>query len=139
MYMRTFITIYSCRPCRTPAIPRGVITCSPQFVSEIPARCSASYIIARDPLSTVFAIAHTYVLTGNIWYNYEWIMQRPLSSSSPPRRAAGDEAVQPKAKRPRAAQACERCRLKKYKCDESYPCSHCKSMHNFIPWRKGGL
>ncbi|KAI2792871.1 hypothetical protein POX_b02914 [Penicillium oxalicum] len=29
-------------------------------------------------------------------------------------------------KRPRAAQACDRCRTKKYKCDEQYPCSHCK-------------
>ncbi|BCR87969.1 uncharacterized protein ACHE_40533S [Aspergillus chevalieri] len=55
-------------------------------------------------------------------------MERP-ASSSPLRRpaaTAGDDAVQPKAKRPRAAQACDRCRVKKYKCDESYPCSHCK-------------
>ncbi|OQE28645.1 hypothetical protein PENSTE_c003G06432 [Penicillium steckii] len=29
-------------------------------------------------------------------------------------------------KRPRAAQACDRCRTKKYKCDEQYPCLHCK-------------
>ncbi|KAL2807581.1 RmlC-like cupin [Aspergillus granulosus] len=32
----------------------------------------------------------------------------------------------PRSKRPRAAQACDRCRLKKYKCDELYPCSQCK-------------
>ncbi|KAL4903915.1 fungal-specific transcription factor domain-containing protein [Aspergillus multicolor] len=32
----------------------------------------------------------------------------------------------PRSKRPRAAQACDRCRTKKYKCDELYPCSHCK-------------
>ncbi|KAL5002872.1 fungal-specific transcription factor domain-containing protein [Aspergillus recurvatus] len=32
----------------------------------------------------------------------------------------------PRSKRPRAAQACDRCRSKKYKCDELYPCSHCK-------------
>ncbi|OQE37122.1 hypothetical protein PENCOP_c010G06173 [Penicillium coprophilum] len=29
-------------------------------------------------------------------------------------------------KRPRAAQACDRCRLKKYKCNDQYPCLHCK-------------
>lgn len=57
-------------------------------------------------------------------------MQRP-PSSSPLCRAAGDDAVQSKPKRPRAAQACERCRVKKYKCDESYPCAHCKSMSGF--------
>ncbi|KAF2668886.1 Zn(II)2Cys6 transcription factor [Microthyrium microscopicum] len=39
-----------------------------------------------------------------------------MDEKSPPR----------KLKRPRAAQACERCRLKKYKCDESIPCFHCK-------------
>ena len=54
------------------------------------------------------------------------MMQRP-PSSSPVTRAAGDEAGQPKPKRPRAAQACDRCRMKKYKCDESYPCLHCRS------------
>lgn len=54
-------------------------------------------------------------------------MERPASSSPLRRPAAGDEAVQPKQKRPRAAQACDRCRVKKYKCDESYPCLHCKS------------
>ncbi|KAJ5647919.1 hypothetical protein N7490_004291 [Penicillium lividum] len=32
-------------------------------------------------------------------------------------------------KRPRAAQACDRCRTKKYKCDEKYPCSHCRKSH----------
>ncbi|CEL04717.1 hypothetical protein ASPCAL05842 [Aspergillus calidoustus] len=37
---------------------------------------------------------------------------------------AGEEP--PRSKRPRAAQACDRCRSKKYKCDELYPCSHCK-------------
>lgn len=42
-------------------------------------------------------------------------------------RTAADDPVTPRAKRPRAAQACDRCRLKKYKCDELYPCSHCKS------------
>ena len=113
----------------TPAIPRGVITCSPQFVSGIPARCSASDIIARGHCPRGL-----YICTkkkNQSGYDYEWIMQRPLSSSSPPRRAAGEEAVQARAKRPRAAQACDRCRLKKYKCDESYPCSHCKSMYYF--------
>ncbi|KAE8396212.1 fungal-specific transcription factor domain-containing protein [Aspergillus alliaceus] len=45
---------------------------------------------------------------------------------SPSTRTSVDESVPPRAKRPRAAQACDRCRLKKYKCDESYPCSHCK-------------
>ncbi|KAJ5709472.1 hypothetical protein N7493_010806 [Penicillium malachiteum] len=41
-------------------------------------------------------------------------------------RLPGLEHPAPKrAKRPRAAQACDRCRTKKYKCDEQYPCSHC--------------
>lgn len=30
-------------------------------------------------------------------------------------------------RRPRAARACDLCRMKKNKCDESYPCSYCKS------------
>lgn len=42
-------------------------------------------------------------------------------------RTAPDEAVCKRPKRQRAAQACERCRFKKYKCDELYPCSRCKS------------
>lgn len=70
-------------------------------------------------------------------------MERP-ASSSPLRRpaaTAGDDAVQPKAKRPRAAQACDRCRVKKYKCDESYPCLHCKSEWSFsafLEWMDRG-
>ncbi|OJJ48751.1 hypothetical protein ASPZODRAFT_130868 [Penicilliopsis zonata CBS 506.65] len=40
--------------------------------------------------------------------------------------AGADESTPRRAKRPRAAQACDRCRLKKYKCDELYPCSQCK-------------
>ena len=50
------------------------------------------------------------------------IMQN-LQSPLPP---ADGQSVK-RAKRPRAAQACDRCRLKKYKCDEQYPCLHCKS------------
>ncbi|KAB8255400.1 RmlC-like cupin [Aspergillus pseudonomiae] len=46
---------------------------------------------------------------------------------SPSIRTTVDDSGPPRAKRPRAAQACDRCRTKKYKCDESYPCSHCKS------------
>ncbi|KAJ5174675.1 uncharacterized protein N7482_000552 [Penicillium canariense] len=45
--------------------------------------------------------------------------------STPP--LAADEPASKRTKRPRAAQACDRCRTKKYKCDEQYPCSHCKS------------
>ncbi|KAJ5155976.1 hypothetical protein N7492_008779, partial [Penicillium capsulatum] len=44
--------------------------------------------------------------------------------SMPPARPV-DEPAPKRSKRPRAAQACDRCRLKKYKCDEQYPCSHC--------------
>jgi hypothetical protein len=52
-------------------------------------------------------------------YKYAWMMQHQSrrSSATPPQRP----------KRQRAAQACDRCRLKKYKCDELYPCTHCKS------------
>ncbi|PKS06012.1 hypothetical protein jhhlp_007846 [Lomentospora prolificans] len=32
-----------------------------------------------------------------------------------------------KARRPRAARACELCRAKKNKCDEQYPCSYCRT------------
>ncbi|RAL14276.1 RmlC-like cupin [Aspergillus homomorphus CBS 101889] len=47
---------------------------------------------------------------------------------SPAPQAPGDYHLPlPRAKRPRAAQACDRCRSKKYKCDEQYPCSHCKT------------
>ncbi|KAE8354811.1 fungal-specific transcription factor domain-containing protein [Aspergillus coremiiformis] len=52
-------------------------------------------------------------------------MQRQ-TQRSPTSHTKVDDSVPPRAKRPRAAQACDRCRLKKYKCDESYPCSHCK-------------
>ncbi|KAJ5566162.1 hypothetical protein N7535_007800 [Penicillium sp. DV-2018c] len=41
-------------------------------------------------------------------------------------RPAAIEPAAKRTKRPRAAQACDRCRLKKYKCDEQYPCLHCK-------------
>ncbi|KAK7202441.1 C6 transcription factor [Myxozyma melibiosi] len=42
--------------------------------------------------------------------------------------ASGSEQDQVKRpRRPRVAQACERCRQKKYKCDEHYPCTHCKN------------
>jgi hypothetical protein len=34
-----------------------------------------------------------------------------------------------RARRPRATRACDTCRAKKNKCDESYPCSYCKHRH----------
>lgn len=37
------------------------------------------------------------------------------------------QTSQPRAKKRRAARACERCRAKKYKCDESFPCRKCVS------------
>lgn len=41
----------------------------------------------------------------------------------------GSPGQQPPAtKKRRAARACERCRAKKYKCDESFPCRKCTSM-----------
>ncbi|KAL5333365.1 fungal-specific transcription factor domain-containing protein [Aspergillus crustosus] len=44
-----------------------------------------------------------------------------------PRQSVTAQGEEPsRSKRPRAAQACDRCRSKKYKCDELYPCSHCK-------------
>ncbi|KAJ5574058.1 uncharacterized protein N7459_008485 [Penicillium hispanicum] len=48
------------------------------------------------------------------------------SHQSPLSQPAVDEPAPKRAKRPRAAQACDRCRAKKYKCDEQYPCLHCK-------------
>src|SRR5271154_6658064 len=52
-----------------------------------------------------------------------------LSQTSPaPTPVLNADTSPPKTrKRPRAAEACDRCRSKKYKCDESYPCAHCKS------------
>ncbi|CAK7229853.1 hypothetical protein SBRCBS47491_007388 [Sporothrix bragantina] len=48
----------------------------------------------------------------------------PATTASSVADRAGNTAR--KRKRPRAVQACERCRNKKYKCDELYPtCSHC--------------
>ncbi|KAH8674141.1 fungal-specific transcription factor domain-containing protein [Xylariales sp. PMI_506] len=44
----------------------------------------------------------------------------------PPQPADGTNSANKKRKRPRAIQACDRCRLKKYKCSGSYPCAHCK-------------
>ncbi|XHG09756.1 hypothetical protein AWENTII_012797 [Aspergillus wentii] len=53
------------------------------------------------------------------------MMQQQPQPSSPVNTVVDDDRP-PRRKRPRAAQACDRCRLKKYKCDEQYPCSHCK-------------
>jgi hypothetical protein len=50
-----------------------------------------------------------------------------------PVNSAADEPSAKRPKRPRAAQACDRCRLKKYKCDEQYPCLHCKSEYAELP------
>lgn len=49
-------------------------------------------------------------------------MQQQQTSDAP------EVAEEPrkKLKRPRAAQACEACRSRKVKCDESYPCSLCQ-------------
>ncbi|KAJ5683992.1 uncharacterized protein N7477_000337 [Penicillium maclennaniae] len=49
-----------------------------------------------------------------------------VSSQSPSLQPAADEPAPKRTKRPRAAQACDRCRTKKYKCDEQYPCAHCR-------------
>ncbi|KAJ5154352.1 transcriptional regulator family: Fungal Specific TF [Penicillium coprophilum] len=45
---------------------------------------------------------------------------------SPARQPGLHQLASKRTKRPRAAQACDRCRLKKYKCNEQYPCLHCK-------------
>lgn len=48
-----------------------------------------------------------------------------LSMEAAERGAA--RAHSQRTRRPRAARACDRCRAKKNKCDELYPCSYCKS------------
>ncbi|KIW10077.1 hypothetical protein PV08_11037 [Exophiala spinifera] len=48
-------------------------------------------------------------------------MSHPLSPS-----ASTHLGVSRVLKRPRAARACDRCRLKKYRCDELSPCSQCR-------------
>ncbi|PGH02031.1 hypothetical protein AJ80_08925 [Polytolypa hystricis UAMH7299] len=50
-------------------------------------------------------------------------MDNTSQSASQP---AEEPASVRKRKRPRAIQACERCRLKKYKCNDFYPCFHCQ-------------
>ncbi|KAJ5520336.1 transcriptional regulator family: Fungal Specific TF [Penicillium fimorum] len=45
---------------------------------------------------------------------------------SPTHQPEIDRPASKRTKRPRATQACDRCRLKKYKCNEQYPCLHCK-------------
>lgn len=42
------------------------------------------------------------------------------------------QTSEPNRKRPRAAQACDRCRAKKYKCDESFPCFFCRSKFLYL-------
>lgn len=55
-------------------------------------------------------------------------LQQPASPSAatppppPPPRSTGH-----KVRRPRAARACNLCRVKKNKCDELYPCTYCRS------------
>ncbi len=44
-----------------------------------------------------------------------------LRGHSPPAQNTGH-----KVRRPRAARACDLCRIKKNKCDELYPCTYCK-------------
>lgn len=99
--------------------------------SDIPTRSSLPYLLhlfvrwISCVLLTLVQLVH--VLCAGL--GYEGKTMQPPSPSSPLSRAAGDDAVQSKSKRPRAAQACERCRVKKYKCNESYPCAHCESMY----------
>lgn len=47
-------------------------------------------------------------------------MDRPHATHDPARRG-------PRARRPRAARACDICRAKKNKCDELFPCSYCRT------------
>ena len=49
---------------------------------------------------------------------------------------ADAEQADRKRKRPRAARACDLCRTKKYRCDESEPCSHCRKQN--LPCRYQG-
>lgn len=55
-----------------------------------------------------------------------------MSTQSSARVLADDKSSPgqqpPTTKKRRAARACERCRAKKYKCDESFPCRKCTSM-----------
>lgn len=95
--------------------PRGVTCCAPDL-PEIP-DC-----VLHGSSNTTRAI---YTLSNT--QDDSWMMQNYQSTSS-----NLDESTPKRAKRPRAAQACDRCRLKKYKCDEQYPCSHCKSTESPI-------
>ncbi|KAH6701308.1 C6 transcription factor [Cadophora sp. MPI-SDFR-AT-0126] len=55
-------------------------------------------------------------------------MQTPASLLSPPgiANAESSQLRSNKHKRLRAARACDRCRAKKYRCDECTPCYHCR-------------
>lgn len=50
--------------------------------------------------------------------------------SQPPANPAHAQNSGHKVRRPRAARACNLCRLKKNKCDELYPCTYCRSRSN---------
>lgn len=60
-------------------------------------------------------------------FSPEFSRKTPLSEAALQPNTEEHASNSRKLKRPRAAQACERCRLKKYKCDEHIPCFNCKS------------
>lgn len=54
----------------------------------------------------------------------------PLTGTAmnpPDSRRTQHQQAPRKVRRQRAARACDRCRAKKYKCDEKMPCCHCAS------------
>lgn len=51
---------------------------------------------------------------------------QPAPAQTPQAQISPSSEPPQKKKRPRAAQACDRCRAKKYKCDESFPCFYCR-------------
>ncbi|PSR77317.1 hypothetical protein BD289DRAFT_377888 [Coniella lustricola] len=53
--------------------------------------------------------------------------QQPSPSPPPPPPPTAAPSSGHKARRPRAARACNLCRVKKNKCDELYPCTYCRS------------
>lgn len=54
------------------------------------------------------------------------LQEHSQPSQTPQAQTSPSSEPPQKKKRPRAAQACDRCRAKKYKCDESFPCFYCR-------------
>lgn len=102
----------------------------------------------RRPIRAQLASVADYLLLYSVFpLVLPWLLllRAPISSlshalsppslcamSQPPANPAQAPNAGHKVRRPRAARACNLCRLKKNKCDELYPCTYCRSSSHLL-------